>query len=523
MRRFLLAACCALLALAPAAARAQQRTLTIAAQSAPTAMDPHFHRSNSNNAVLRHVFDPLVDFDTAGRIVPRLAESWRAVDDLTWEFRLRENLRFHDGTPLEPEDIAFSFARLPQVPNSPGSFASAVRTVASVTAVDPRTVRITTREPTPFLDAELTSVLILSRRLHEGATTADFNNGRAMVGTGAYRHVSYEQGDRLEVAANPDHWGGRPPWDRVRMRFVSNPGARAAALLAGDVDLIDGVATQDVARLSADPRLAVFGVESNGTAYLFPDAARERAPFVSDRQGRPLDRNPLRDRRVRQALSLAINREGIVERLLAGQGRPAEQFAPPAVVGRAPGMPPLPLDPARARRLLAEAGYPEGFRLTIHGPNGWFPGDAEVLQAIAQGFTRIGVETAVETLPTATFFTRATNRDFALFMTTYASNVAALTLQQVVATRDPAAAMGPFNRQHYSNPAVDGPLSEALRTMDKERRDALTAEAMRAAIEDGAVIPVFYLKNNWAALRARVRYDPHPGWYTNALLATPVD
>jgi peptide/nickel transport system substrate-binding protein len=307
------------------------------------------------------------------------------------------------------------------------------------------------------------------------------------------------------------------------MRFVSNPGARAAALLAGDVDLIDGVATQDVARLSADPRLAVFGVESNGTAYLFPDAARERAPFVSDRQGRPLDRNPLRDRRVRQALSLAINREGIVERLLAGQGRPAEQFAPPAVVGRAPGMPPLPLDPARARRLLAEAGYPEGFRLTIHGPNGWFPGDAEVLQAIAQGFTRIGVETAVETLPTATFFTRATNRDFALFMTTYASNVAALTLQQVVATRNPAAAMGPFNRQHYSNPAVDGPLTEALRTMDKERRDALTAEAMRAAIEDGAVIPVFYLKNNWAALRARVRYDPHPGWYTNALLATPVD
>ena len=108
-------------------------------------------------------------------------------------------------------------------------------------------------------------------------------------------------------------------------------------------------------------------------------------------------------------------------------------------------------------------------------------------------------------------------------MTTYASNDAAITLQQVVATRDPAAAMGPFNRQHYSNPAVDGPLAEALRTMDKERRDALTAEAMRAAIGDVAVIPVFYLKNNWAALRTRVRYDPHPGWYTNALLATPVD
>lgn len=519
MRHLLLA--CALLAL-PAAATAQ-RTLVIAAQSAPTAMDPHFHRSNSNNAVLRQVFDPLLDFDTAGRIVPRLAEAWRAVDDLNWEFRLREGLRFHDGTPLTPEDIAFSFARLPLVLNSPGSFASAVRTVASVTVVDPRTIQITTREPTPFLDAELTSVLILSRRLHEGATTADFNTGRAMIGTGAYRHVAYEQGNQLEVVRNPDFWGGRPAWDRVRMRFVTNPGSRTAALLAGDVDLIDGVATQDVARLSTDPRLAVFGVESNGTAYLFPDGARDRAPFITDRQGRPLDRNPLRNRNVRQALSLAINRQGIVERLLAGQGTPAEQFAAPSAIGRAPDMPPLPLDVARARTLLAEAGYPNGFRMTIHGPNGWFPGDAEVLQAIAQGFTRIGVETTVETLPTATFFTRATNRDFALFMTTYASNLAALTLQQVVATRNPATSMGPFNRQHYSNPAVDGPLLEALRTMDKERRDALTADAMRVAIEDGAVIPVLYPRNTWAAQRTRVRYDPSLACYTNALLATPAD
>lgn len=226
---------------------------------------------------------------------------------------------------------------------------------------------------------------------------------------------------------------------------------------------------------------------------------------------------------MRQALSLAINRQGIVERLLAGQGTPAEQFAAPSTIGRAPDMPPLPLDVARARTLLAEAGYPNGFRMTIHGPNGWFPGDAEVLQAIAQGFTRIGVETTVETLPTATFFTRATNRDFALFMTTYASNLAALTLQQVVATRNPVTSMGPFNRQHYSNPAVDGPLLEALRTMDKERRDALTAEAMRAAIEDGAVIPVLYPRNTWAAQRTRVRYEPSPAWYTNALLATPAD
>jgi len=511
-------ACCALSVSASA-----QNSLTIAAQSEPTALDPHFHRANSNNAMLRQVFDPLVDFDNAGKIVPRLAESWRVVDDLTWEFRLREGVLFHDGTPLHAEDIAFSFARLPQVPNSPGSFASTVRTVSNVTVVDERTVRVTTSEPTPFLDAELTAVMILSRRLHEKATTADFNSGRAMIGTGAYRHASYEHGNRLTATRNEAFWGGSVPWERVQIRFVSNSGSRVAALVAGDVDLIDAVPTQDVARLSEDPRIAVFGTESNGTAYLFPDTVRETAPFITDHEGRPLTPNPLRDVRVRKAISLALNRQGIVDRLLAGQGTPAEQFAPPIAIGRIPDQPPIPYDINQARALLAEAGYPKGFRMSIHGPTGWFPGDTDVLQAIAQGLNRIGVEARVEVLPTSTFFTRATNRDFAMFMTTYASNLAAITLQQVVATRNPVARMGPFNRQHYSNPELDRTLEEAMRTMEPTRRDALTADAMRTAMRDQAVIPVFYLKVNWAGLRNRVRYDPSPSWYTNALFAVPAN
>jgi len=226
---------------------------------------------------------------------------------------------------------------------------------------------------------------------------------------------------------------------------------------------------------------------------------------------------------VRRALSMAINRQGIVDRLLAGEGRPAEQFAAPIAVGRIPNAPPPVHDVARARALLAEAGYPQGFRMTIHGPNGWFPGDGEVLQAIAQGFTRIGVETRVEVLPTANFFSRATNRDFAMFMTTYASNLAAITLQQVVATRNPATRMGPFNRQHYSNPDLDRTLAAAMQIMDATRRNAETANAMRIALDDVAVIPVFYPSVSWAGLRGRVRYSPSPSWYTNANNAIPAN
>jgi len=521
MRLALLAAASLVWAL-PAASQ-PSRTLNIGMAGIPTGMDPHYHSSNNNNAQLRQIFNPLIDLDTQSRIIPVLAESWRNVDDLTWEFRLREGIRFHDGTPFEAEDVAFSFARVPLVPNSPGPFTPMVRTVAEVQIVDARTIRVITRDPTPFFDRDITGIMMLSRRIHANAQLSDFNQGRAMIGTGAYRHVSYAQGERHELVRNPDFWGPRPPWDRVITRFMTNNGARVAALLAGDVDLIDAVPVQDVQRLSTDPRLAVFTTDSITTSYLMPDTVREQAPFVTDKQGNPLPRNPMRDLRVRQAFSLAIPREAIVSRLLVGQGRAAEQFAAPSLPDRAQGLPPLATDLVRARALLAEAGYPDGFRMTIHGPNGFIPSDADILQAIAQGLSRIGIETRVEVLPPANFFTRATAREFGMFMTTFTTSTAANMMRQVVATRDPVTGFGPFNRQHYSNPAMDAPLAQALRTMNLEQRNQLTAQAMRALTEDLGVIPVHYLRVSWAAQRNRVRYDASPIWYTNALLATPAE
>jgi peptide/nickel transport system substrate-binding protein len=489
----------------------------------PTGMDPHYHSTNNNNAQLRQIFNPLIDLDTQGRPFGVLAESWRVVDDLTWEFRLREGVRFHDGTPFTPDDIAFTLARIPTIPNSPGPFTTQVRPISRVEVVDARTVRLHTSAPTPLLERDIAQVMMLSRRIHADAQLADFNAGRALVGTGAYRHVSLALGERHEIARNPEFWGPRPAWDRVVTRFITNAGARTAALMAGDVDLIDAVPVQDVPRLSADPRIALFATDSSTTAFMFPDAARDNPPHITDKQGNPLARNPLADRRVRQAISLAIPRDALVQRLMQGQGSPAEQIASRALPDRAAGLPPLATDPARARALLAEAGYPDGFRMTIHGPNGFIVNDAEILQAVAQALTRIGIETRVEVLPPAPFFTQATARNFSFFFSTFTANTAAVMLRQVVMTRDPAAGLGAFNRGHYSNPAVDRPLAEALRTMDEARRNPLVAEAMRAAVEDLAVIPLMYIRVNWAGQRNRVRYDPHPSWFTNALLASPAE
>jgi peptide/nickel transport system substrate-binding protein len=507
------------LAAAPALA---QRTLTVATIVPPSALDPHFHNTSNNNQALRQIFDSLVQFDNEGKLHPGLALSWRPLDELTWEIKLRPGVRFHDGTPFEADDVAFTIARAPNVPNSPAAFTPYVRNIAAVEVVDPTTLHIRTKAPNPMMDWDLVFVLMLSRRVHgPEPTTAEFNSGRLAIGTGPYRHVSFTPNERHEIARNPDYWGEAQPWDRVVTRYVSNPGARVATLLSGEVDLIDGVPYQDIPKLSADPRIAVFGGDSITSVYMFPDSVRDQAPHISDRAGQPLAQNPLRDRRVREALSLAINRQAIVERLYQGQGRAADQFPSPPALHRLPDLPPLAYDPARGRKLLAEAGYPNGFRMTIHGPNGFFSGDDNLLQAVAQGFTRIGVETQVETLPPAPLFTRATNREFALFMSYLSSDTAINYMRQVVMTRDAARGTGPFNRQRYSNPAVDDPAAEALRTMDEPRRAALTQQAGRALLEDMGVIPLLYLRYNWAARKDRVRYSPSHRGYTSAMWATP--
>ncbi|MGR0187002.1 ABC transporter substrate-binding protein [Azospirillum aestuarii] len=505
------------------AASSGSRPLSIGAISAPNSLDPHFYQSPTNNQTLRQIFDPLVTEDATGTLRPLLAESWRALDETTWEFRLRPGIRFHDGTPLTPDDIAFTIERVPNVPNSPGSFVPYVRNVAAVEVVDDRTFRIRSKTPNPFLDRDFTNLYILSRKIHAGAETADFTSGKLAVGTGAFRYAGFTVGQQIELEPNPAYWGRTPGWSRIRTRFIPDAGARVAGLLSGDLDLIDGVPVQDVAHLTADKKVEIFSVASATSAYLFPDTSRDQAPFVTDRAGRPLDRNPLKDVRVRQALSLAIDRKGIVERLLLGQGTPADQFAPPPAPDRLPNRAPIVVDVARAKKLLAEAGYPDGFGLTIHGPSGFFTGDVAVLQAIAQGFSRIGVETKVETLPIATFFSRATNREFALFLTTYATTNSAELLRQVVLTKNQDTGAGPFNRQRYSNPKLDAPLLAALGDFDAERRVARIRDALAALEEDVGVIPVFYPRFNWAGRKGYVRFVPGNAFgHTNAVFAEPV-
>ncbi len=508
----------AALALAGAMALpASAQTLSMAVGAPVTSLDPHFHQLSPNNAVADMIFDRLINTDAKAGMVPGLAESWSTVEPDLWEFRLRRGVTFHNGNPFTAEDVAFTIRRVPNVPNSPSSFAAMVRPIREVIVVDPHTIRFRTNGPYPLLPMDLSNVRILDRETHENATTEDFNAGRAAVGTGPFRVAAHRLGDRIEFERNESYWGEKPHWQRVTYRMIVNDSARTAALLAGDVEFIDQVPTADLARLRQDQRVQMSEVTGLRVIYLSLDHPREGAsPFVTDNEGRPIERNPLRDVRVRRALSMAIDRPAITERVMEGAATPTAQFFPPGIFSYVPDLPAQRPDPEGARRLLAEAGFPQGFRITLHGPNDRYPNDGRIIQAIGQMWTRIGVRTAVEAQPWTTFVARAGRQEFSAFLIGWGSNPeGSHPLRNLIATFDASRGWGASNRGRYSNPEVDALLSEALRTIDDAQREQILIRAQRMALQDVAIIPLHIQTNIWA-MRRHLRHESRADELTRA-------
>ena len=248
----LLLAAIASLAALPAAAQ----NLMLGTKLELNTLDPHFFAAFPTGSSHQYLYEKLVDYDEKLAIKAALAESWRRVDDLTWEFRLRRGVTFHDGSPFTAADVIFTVERVPNVPNSPNSFAQFTRGIDRITAVDDHTILVRTKAPSPQLLQDLSNVFIISSKAAAGATTADFNSGKAAVGTGPYRLVSWVNGDRLVVERNEKYWGGKPTWARVTEKVIGKDAPRLAALLSGEVDAIDAVPIQDIERLKRENRFA---------------------------------------------------------------------------------------------------------------------------------------------------------------------------------------------------------------------------------------------------------------------------
>ena len=483
--------------------------LSVALGADVTSIDPHFHNLTPNNNVANHIFETLVAKDARGQLRPALADSWRAIDDLTWEFRLRRNVKFHDGSDFTAADVAFSLERVPTVPNSPSPFTTYSKQIVDKVIVDPYTLRLKTAAPYPLMPNDMSTIMIVSSRAAKGASTEDFNSGKAAIGTGPLRFVRWQKGNRIELARFDNYWGAKSPWDRVVLRIITSDPTRVASLLAGEVRAIENVPTADLARLAKQQDLSIYRIVSHRIMYLHVDSARETTPFVTDKAGRALDRNPLKDLRVRRALSKAINRQALVERVMEGAARSTGQLMPEGMFGYTPALRPEPYDPDGARKLLAEAGYPDGFGLTIHGPNDRYVNDDQVAQAIAQMFSRIGIATRVETMPSSVYFTRANKLDFSVMLVGWGSDTAEASspLKALLATYSAEKGMGQANRGRYSNPKMDGLLQQALATVDDPRREKLLQQATEMAMSDLGIVPLYHQENVWAT-RKGIAYTP---------------
>ena len=493
--------------------------ITIGGKLEPSSIDPHYHNLGPNNAIARYIFDRLIHTNEKQQLKPGLAESWKPINDTTWEFKLRKGVKWHDGSPFTADDVIFTWERAPAVPKSPSSFALYTKG-KTLKKIDDHTIHFITPKPHPLVPNEVSTINIISRKYGEGATTGDYNSGKATIGTGPYKFVEWVPADRLIFVKNPDYWGKKAQFNKVIYKPIRSDPTRVAALLAGDVDMIDVVPTADIAKLKKEPNVVISQGVSNRVIYLHQDHDRDNSPYITGTGGK----NPLKDLRVRKAISKAINRPAIVERVMEGVALPAGQLLPEGFFGVSPNLKPETYDPEASKKLLAEAGYPNGFGITLHGPNDRYINDHKIAQAIAQMLTRIGIKTQVETMPRSVYFSKASRGGpngtpaFSFILVGWGAGTgeASSPLKSLLTTWDKSKGTGASNRGRYSNPEVDKLVMLALATVDDAKREKILQQATELAIGDLGIIPLHYQVNTWATKKG-LAYKARTDEYTIAM------
>jgi peptide/nickel transport system substrate-binding protein len=496
------------------------QTLTIGFADPLSSLDPQLNNHAGDRSVALHFWDLLIE-NKDNALQPGLALSWKPLDNTTWEFKLRPNVKWQDGQAFTADDLIYSYTRAKAVPGSVATYGGYLRTIASMSAPDPLTLVVKTTVPNPDLPLNLASVHVVSKHVGEKSTTEDYNSGKAVVGTGPYKFVSYTPGDRVVMERYDGYWGAKQPWEKINYRYINQAASRTAALLSGDVDVIDKVSVSDLARLKESPNVSVYPYDGLRVMLLQPSFNPAPNQYITDNAGKPLEKNPLLDVRVRRALNLAINRKALTDRILQGAATEANQWMPKNTFGYNPQVTDIPNDVAEAKKLLTEAGFPEGFKLTMHAPNDRYPQGPETAQAVAQFWTRIGVKTQVEVVPWAVYSGRANKNEYAVSMLAWGNGTgeASYALVNVLATVDAKKGLGASNWGHYSNPAVDRALEQATSEFDVPKREAILRESVKVVSDDVGIFPLYHYRNIWAAKKG-LMVKPMTSDRTAAMMVT---
>lgn len=458
---------------------AEAETLRWARSTDASTLDPHALNNGPNHNLLHQVYEPLIIRTADGKLLPTLATSWALTSDPTvWEFKLRKGVKFHDGSLFTADDVLFSLQRA-RAPTS--DMRSLLVSISDVTKVDPFTVRIKTSGPNPLLPDNLINIQILNaawakthgvEQPQNASAKEETYATRNVNGTGPYTLVSREQDSRTVLKLFPGYWGrGQFPLEIDELVYlpIKSPATRVAALLSGEVDFVQDLPIQDIARLRADPKLRVNQAAENRTIFLGLNVGA--APLTySDVK----DKNPLADRRVRQAFQLAIDRNAIQSAVMRGLSVPTNIIAPPFVHGYDKAFGAVgKSDAVQAKKLLAEAGYPNGFGITLHCTNDRYLNDEAICQAVSGFLGRIGVKTTVVARPLAIQTAAINNQDtdFYLYGWGVPTYDSAYIFDYLVHTRGKNA-RGATNATRYSNTEVDRQIVSLASEGDTKKRDA---------------------------------------------------
>ncbi len=487
-------------ALALSGALAMAQTVRIANQGDSLSMDPHSLNESLQLSVTGNVYEPLVGRNKDLSLTPALATSWKQLSPTVWRFELRKGVQFHDGTPFTADDVLFSLART-QLDGS--DMKSYTNDFKDVRKINDYTVEIETKTPFPILPDVMTFVYIMSKKWSEtnkAVTPVDRRKGIENAasfranGTGPYRLRERQPNVRTTFVRNGNYWG-KIEGNVAEVIFtpIGNDATRVAALLSGEVDVMEPVPVQDIERVNSSGKTRVVAGPELRTIFLGMDQKRDELLFSSVK-----GKNPFKDKRVRQAFYQAIDVEGIKKTVMRGASNPSALMVGPGINGFVPEIKRLPYDVEAAKKLMAEAGYPNGFEVTMNCPNDRYVNDAKICQAVAANLSRINVKINLQAETKGTYFPKVLRRDTSFYLLGWTPSTvdAHNALNALMRCVDDKGA-GQFNLGSYCNPKVDELTNKIQSETDTTKRNAMMKEVFEIHAADVGHLPLHQQALAW--------------------------
>lgn len=492
MRKLLLTA--SVLALGVLAVPAAAETVRWARASDALTLDPHSQNQGVTHNFNHHIYETLVNRDVEGNLIPRLATQWyiKADDPNVWVFKLREGVKFHGGEDFTAEDVVFSLNR---ARSDKSNMRQLHADVAEVIAVDDLTVEVRMSGPSPLYPNNLTNTFIMDKGWSEANNVVevqDFAAGednyavRNTNGTGPYMLTSREPDVRSVLTRFDGHWDEQPAVSEIIYLPIKEAATRVAALLSGEVDIVQDVPVQDIERLSGTAGFKVETGPENRIIYFGYKFGDE--PLKSSNVK---DKNPFNDPRVREAMELAIDREAIKRVIMRGNSIPAGVAMPPFVNGWTEELDAFPApDVAKAKALLAEAGYPDGFSVTLDTPNDRYVNDEAISQAVVGMLGQIGIKVTLASRPIAQHSPLILNSDTDFYLLGWGVPTfdSAYIFNDLIHTKD--GKYGAYNVGLYSNPELDAKIVSLGTEVDLDKRNQTIAEIWKVVKEDRVLLPI---------------------------------